>query len=497
MSRARCILVFLCLAVCAAFGQMGQYSYTSTPSISYVSNFQNCAGSTGVNCFHVNAAAPEVFAQIFSSNNVTLPIDASGVGWRLTDYPNFAWVKHSEWGTVYGLQADSTGTIWGLVGSCGGSGHIIAKWTGSAWSNVAGCFTQFVLSQDGQNSWLAIDLNGAMWLNGVQLSQPEYGVGARSVAILGGAGYGAVLTDNTFWVYASSAWTEQSLPVGAESIGYDNDQNATLYMVGTDGSVYYNTAGSWGKMVTPGAVGGGYGQLANGGSGNVWIIGPTASGNNIYRYSDVAIRFTQTLTGSATCPGCFPRVYHNASQSVSWGSAHAVTHNATMSHFDPQTQLNLAAYSDLVQAFDCFEQDSCAPTDGGEQVLCSEDGLLNIQRIQIKWSIEFNVKERTVNTGQIGGAYQRRNSVGLFWYTNYGQAPACSNTSTPDLNSQLIETIDYNLEGLSTPSGWDMFALFCVSDAPVGSRVGTWFCPKEYGEALYGPVIPNYCTLTP
>jgi len=154
---------------------------------------------------------------IFSSNHKTFAIDSTGTGWELTDYPTNSWVKHLEWGVVYGLQADGQGNIYSLYGPGGGGcinegSHSVGEWNGSGWSQLTYCFLQFFTSQDGGSTILTIDVNGTLWTNvgGWQhASVPSPWKPTISATMISSTqnAYMVVLNDNSIWAYDGSNWS--------------------------------------------------------------------------------------------------------------------------------------------------------------------------------------------------------------------------------------------------------------------------------------------------
>src|SRR5215469_870062 len=176
MIKALRIVVFLCLASLASLGQMGSYQYAGSSAYSVVSqNFTACAT---INCWHANMNKKGWAPQIWVSNGKTFALNSSGV-YQLTDYPNYSWVLHPEWGAVAEVQADAAGNIFALTSNgCGVANTMVAQWNGSSFVNVTGCLKQFWMGA--ADGILGIDLNNNLWIGSVansitQVAPPEAG----------------------------------------------------------------------------------------------------------------------------------------------------------------------------------------------------------------------------------------------------------------------------------------------------------------------------------
>jgi len=239
------------LAVAQAMSATGSGSWGQA----IISNFPDCS-TGGVNCWHASKLQA---SSVFSVNGQTYAIDSSGNGYSYADYPTNAWTAHPEWGQVYALQHAGDGNLYGLVGSCSGA-HYIAKWTGSTWQTLAGCFATFSAAADGSSQFVAADSNGTIWLStnyGASFSQLPW-CNATSVVSVNSGGL-TVACGGNVWNYGNSTWNQVAGIANASQIG--EDVNGTLYALGTDGCVYHYSGSAWDKLSGCNKT-----WLANGGS---------------------------------------------------------------------------------------------------------------------------------------------------------------------------------------------------------------------------------------
>src|SRR5450755_1709657 len=97
--------------------------------------------------------------------------------------------------------------------------------------------------------------------------------------------YMVVTDDNQIWLYSEGTWSQPTNGACcALLIAADGSRN--FYVTGGDQNVYHYNGNGYDKLNGPGA----FTSLANGGSMQVWAIGPTNNGNNVYRFSDTGLQ---------------------------------------------------------------------------------------------------------------------------------------------------------------------------------------------------------------
>jgi len=236
----------------------------------------------------------------------------------------------------------------------------------------------------------------------------------------------------------------------------------------------------------------------------VWGVGPTSAGNNVYRFSDTAVQHTRTASGNVTCTPIPPfnsSVCQGFTHTVSWQAGFGNHYGKQLFYtFQGPNSWNAKASVNQDDIFAVMENPGNYQPSVEGSLNCSEEGtLFNDAGFKLQFSLEFDVFSQFKNLGTLT-CYQRNQpwSTNLFWYCSYSATPACSSQTTPpDLNVPLVEDIDYVNYGHPLPAGWFGWAPVCGSVAPVGSRVGTWVCPKSY-ENTRSPLLPSYpCTQTP
>lgn len=455
MSKQILLFLLSCafLSPGSAIAQMQAAStyYSGSSSYSMVSNFANCTG-TAV-CWHtMSASAGLNAAQVYAGNGHVLAINASGLGYIYNDYPTNTWTPHSEWGTVYELHYAGDGNLYGMTGSCGGTGHYISKWTGVAWQTVATCFhASFSPAADGSDMMVAVDINGAVWgatgfgSSGFTRYPVPNGLAALSAAAISvnPQSYVLVMSDHTIWTYTAGTWTQLpglGLQVTADALG-------TLYVIGTDHYVYHWDGTAWGRL-----AGGSKTFLANGGTMEVFAVGALVSGNSVYRFSDQAIRHTRTVSGDALCYSCFPQTYHNSHVKANWAGKTLGGADYIKNDWDPNTPLSISSVADLYDPFTCLESDTvCAPTTA-EDVFCTQAGNLESTSGPTNTGFKLHLATSRFLTDPA-----RETLLGNNRTRYYMQGTWCSNTNFPDFDpSKLPGPPVQTYTFLSNRTGFDL-----------------------------------------
>lgn len=221
---------------------------------------------------------------------------------------------------------------------------------------------------DGYGWGVYTSIDGVNWTK-VSPSNQYLSVSAMNTS---SATYYAVRSDHTLWIVTGTTWTQIGGMNNASQVSVD--ATGTVYVLGTDGYVYhYSGSGSaWDKL-----NGSGNTWLTNGGSMEVWAIGPASGGNSIYRFSDTGLQHVRTISGSSTCDqNHFERcgvITHTAKLQAGWNSRMGAQQSASS---PAQGSLAVSASADQNDPFACLEDDTaCQPTTLGN-VECPVAGNL-------------------------------------------------------------------------------------------------------------------------
>jgi len=347
-----------------------QSYFTTVPS------FADCV--KGAQCWHGSSKRPLVATQIFAGP-ITLAVGANHNGYEFT---GTAWVEHSEWGPVYGLQSDGNGNIYMLYNansSCESiNGYSIGEWNGSGINQISYCYKQFVVSQQGY--MLAIDVNGAFWSNASgswqQIGTPN-GKGLISLSWVDDAinSFMVVTNDNDIWFYNGVQYSQPgngtccALNIAADSSG-------TFYVTGTDNNLYRYNGNGYDKLAySGGPISGSYGGITDGGTMQVWAVGPNANSNTLYQFTDQAIQHKRLAHGDVTCTPIPPfnssvcqAFTHIANWRVGWGGKYGT---AGYYEFQGPGSWSVTATANLDNVFDALENPGNYPinVEGGNGLL--------------------------------------------------------------------------------------------------------------------------------
>ena len=367
-------VVHLCLLLSISTVALGQTmdGYSGSSVFNLASNTADC--TTGnVNCWHLMKMDA---TKIFSVNGSTIAIDSSGYAWLYDEYPTNTWTKQTAWGSgISEVEAGGDGNYYALRGStCGTDSYYIYKWSGSAWDSTgdAGCYQSVSYAPDGSGDIVGIGSGGLVYTatgfgtSGATQNGTDTALSVSFVSSAAGSGndemeFYVVTSANKVVQVVGSTWTEVSGGATASQVSVDAVDNIYVIGAGSAGtSVYYNPSGSWVAY-----AGSGYTFLANGGPKNIWTIGPSSGGYNVYRMSPAAIVHTRYFSGispcAPSCPANAPNgdpIVHNAYVRAGWGSANGKAN--TYGPFFPNTALpsSFSSAATLDDLFDCFDQEA-------------------------------------------------------------------------------------------------------------------------------------------
>jgi hypothetical protein len=371
--------VVLCLILVGAsmcsFGQMANYSGNS--SFSVVSNFPAC---TGTNCWHTGKLSMDAQRIRFSQAHV-IALTQSNYTYIYDDYPTNTWAEQTTWGGgINDIYYDNNNTAISLIAdsTCPTSTYRVKYWSGSAWIARGLCLSQFSGAADGSAFATGLDANGNLYTTANSwstYSEPSVGSHWIWTAALSGnynnqaeqANY-LVKSGGTIWLDVGGTTAQVSGVTNGEKVAVNGA--GVIYVLTSDGTVYHYNGSSWDHL-----AGCCFTDIANGGSMEVWGVGPSQSnGDTVYRFSEVAIRHTRTVRGEAiNCPGGCTGVTHTIKVQAGWNGKYGFQSEEVVA---PQTQVNLSATADQFDPFLCLEDDpSCIPY-VDDSVVCSVAGTL-------------------------------------------------------------------------------------------------------------------------
>jgi len=332
----------------------------------------NIAWAKTHNAWHLSTLTA---SNIFASNGYVVATDSSDNGYLYSNYPTNTWTKITAWGAVKAIQYDGTGGHYALVvdTSCVSGAYRLKVWSGTAWVNRGNvCFSQLSTAADGGYQFLGI-VNGQLWIS------YDYGYTWTQVAgnYLWAASVDSTLglltvvkSDHTVWSDYGGIWTQLAGISNATQAAIDASAHA--YVLGTDSYVYRYNGGGWDKL-----AGNGVTSLSTSGPMSTWIVGPTQSGSNVWRFPDYAIQDIFTYTTHTTClnqgvPSNCPSATHTPNGSFSFSGTH---HNGGGTFQgaggSPDSYLPLYMTDTMTDPFFCEEGGTECDVGGLAQTQCS------------------------------------------------------------------------------------------------------------------------------
>ena len=439
------LMITLLLMTGIAMGQhpfMQQHSETQSSTLSFVNHIASCGGTQS--CWHQSSASAAIFTKIRASNGQVFAIDGANNGYEYSDYPTNQWVKHSEWGAVYDLQADSQGNIWMLYnnGNCpSNGGYSLGEWNGSGIDLKTYCFEQFALTQDQTNHIYLVDVNGTFWSNvsgtwahAVQNSTayPVNSIAAQSDSQL----YVTQTNGNILSCNASSC---SQLP-GSSAILSNTQPNISvndlgdLYVIGSNQIAYhYNgTPSGWDQITINGLTSIAASEYD---MGEIFATGPTVSGNDVYRFSHMTMRYAITFSQTAACLGCQHDNWTNATWKANYSGNGRQELMWNPPPNNPGTRM-VSSYADIADPLLCLEEDPTCIPQRGDYSHCTVAAVLvnDLENGGGNPPLLISGKTRTQKASGGGGVQL----VGSNYV--YTVSPYCSNTANPMWNPHCIVT---------------------------------------------------------
>lgn len=246
----------------------------------------------------------------------------------------------------------------------------------------------------------------------------------------------------SIWTYISGAWTKTT---GVADI-VDIDDNGMLYCVNLaqGGYVYHfnRTNNLWDQF-----TGTGFTALANGGTMNIWAIGPISGGVNLYRLPDQGLQVTTTITGNASCnlPNC-PSANHKPHVVSCFSGKHTGTCATQYGNWAPYQSNVLFTGSDTsFDPFSCLEGDTINCTISVNDAMdCTVGGNNFFNANSPPFTLSNYLEDcisyfKKVATPPIGSCVKHA-PFGTY-YCDYPVSVWCSNTSNPDFKVSLINDL--------------------------------------------------------
>lgn len=492
-------MLMLSLLMSVAQFTSGQASMSSTGSgsflpSSYVSNFTDAATR---NVWHPVTAS---LTSVYAGNGVTLGINSAHTGYVYNDYsartnPN-TWTPHPEWGSVYGLWEPGDGNIYALYGPGGGGCinegfHSLGRWNGSGFTQLTYCFAQATFSQDRRGLILLIDGNGVLWgATGFGASgYAHYPLPTGYTSVISMAAISAspavwevITPDNKIWEYNGTSYSQLTSTGRGSQIAADADANVYVIGVGSDTSVYHlNTARTGFDHLT----GTGYTSIAvGGGPFNVFGVGPTAGGYNVYRFSELGIQISRQYQGNVGCnTGVPPALCNTFTHAVNLQiCVQGHCGNDQTQNFNGPGSWGRTATVTANDVFGCLDDFlSCGVTESQGRMQCSGGGSNNDNPPALNPTLELaNVRTATSNVNQASDWLGRH----VYTIVNY-----CGPTPDANIGGNEPNTIKY----WTTSVNWFDMEDLCFS----WTGHNPWICQAHVQGWKTGNVEETYVGVDP
>jgi hypothetical protein len=233
-------------------------------------------------------------------------------------------------------------------------------------------------------------------------------------------------------------------------------------VIGMDQAIYHYNGTGWDRLNGTGNT-----WLANGGSMEVWAIGPASGGNSIYRFSDTGLQHARTVSGSSTCDeNHFPKcgiTIHTANLQAGWNSRMG-TQQSAQSYANGS--LAVSASADQNDPFACLEDDTaCQPTTSGN-VTCPVVGTLFADSTS---SLSFK-REFAFNSVIWPGSPPPTGCTNAPCF--YSVVSNCTPDSPPDWPLFEVAGGDYKGTKIVAWTGVN----FCERILLNGTAIGPWIC---------------------
>jgi hypothetical protein len=282
------------------------------------------------------------------------------------------WDTEPQLGTPEAIAVIQLGQFWGLQTDnthCSGNGYGV-DYFGTSWVYASECLSQIAAATDSTIGGANLISHNAFYLpngtgNWVQVSG-TYWTAYYPINNSNGVG---IKTDGSVWKNANGVITHIPSSV-CTALATDIFQE--LYALCGGGAAYRYNGSGWDQV-----LGGPFTSVATGGPMNTWVVGPTQSGSNVWRFPSAAVTASATLTGSTTCNGGCPNgSVHTPSVSLTFTSHHNGGGTNVCPGVAPGTIVNCSIVDTMTDPFFCDEGGTECDSYGTASIQCSLMGLI-------------------------------------------------------------------------------------------------------------------------